>query len=170
MEEEKKNTEETLRNPEEEYLDLSPTDDFNSPQYQIFLSSVFNFGTIPPKTFELGTNFKVKLRILTPIENLEILKKVDLAPGPLSKTEILVVESLTRALETVNGHVLRFDDEMIKEWQQFRNTSEKPTGWEQQRYILQYRFQKPVLMEIYSKYQELLREQEQVLENLKKRS
>lgn len=161
---------EQVRTPEEEFLDVSPTDDFNSPQYQAFLSSVFNFGSIQAKTFEIGTNFRVKLRILTPIENLELLKKVDMAPGPLSKTDLLIVETLTRAIESINSHVLRFDDEMLKEWQVFRNLSEKPTGWEQQRYILQYRFQRPVLIDIFSKYQELLKEQEQVLENLKKRS
>lgn len=168
--EEEKNNEEALRTPEEVFLDAPPTDDFNSPQYQSFLSSAFNFGAIPSKTFELSKNFRVKLRVLSPVENLEILKKVDIAPGNLSRMEILVIETLTRAIEAINGQYLRFDDEMKKEWTQFRNTTVEPSTWEQQRYILSYRFQKPVLTEIFSKYQELLKEQEKLLEDLKKNS
>ena len=170
MEQMKKESEEQTRTPEEEFLDIPPTDDFNSPQYQSFLSSIFNFGTIPSKTFELSKSFRVKLRLLSPVENLEILKKVDIAPGNLSRMEILVIETLTRAIESINGQYLRFDDEMKHEWKQFRNITTEPSTWEQQRYILSYRFQKPVLTEIFSKYQELLTEQEKLLEDLKKNS
>lgn len=170
MEQAQQESEETkLQTPEEEFLDIPPTDDFNSPQYQSFLSSVFNFGVIPSKTFEIGTNFRVKLRVLSPIETLEILKKVDVAPGNLSRIDTLIIETLTRAIEAVNGQYLRFDDEMKKEWTQFRNTTVEPSTWEQQRYILSYRFQKLVLTEIFSKYQDLLKEQEKLLEDLKKK-
>ena len=161
---------ENFRTPEEAFLDVPPTDDFNSPQYQSFLSSLFNFGAIPSKTFELSKNFRVKLRILSPIENVEILKKVDILPGNLSRVETLIIETLTRAIESINGQYLRFDDEMKNEWKQFRNTTVEPSTWEQQKYILSYRFQKPVLTEIFSKYQELLKEQEKLLEDLKKNS
>ena len=52
-------------------------EDFNSPQYGDFLNTIFSFGAIPAKTFNIVNGLDVKLKILSPIENIEVGKKID---------------------------------------------------------------------------------------------
>ncbi len=160
------------RTPEQELLDsISPEEvDFNSDQYGQFLEGLFRFGTVPPKVFNLGKNFKVKLQILTPAENLEVTKKIDQLPGNLSKEKTLILETLSRAILSVNNYPIRFDEKMIAEWKEFRNTTTEPTLIEQQRFILTHRFQQGVLELTYSKYRELAKEQAEAILSLKKNS
>jgi len=160
--------EESNRTPEEEFLDLPPIEDYNSIQYSLFLDQVFSQGTIPSETYKVFEGFYVTLRVLLPVENLEVSKKVDVSPGMYSKDFVLKLETLARAIEKVNGQFLRFSETMIKDWQDFRSTTDKPTEVEQQRYIILYRFKVFVINEIFKKYSELLKKQEEVLTNLKK--
>lgn len=159
---------ENLRTPEESYLDTEPTEDYNSAQYNIFIDSLFTYGNIPNETYKVFDGLNVTLRILSPIENIEIAKKIDSAPGFNSKDLLLKLEVLARSIVAVNTQCLRFSESMLKEWQDFRNTTEKPTDIEQQRFILQYRFKQLMIEEIYKKYQDLLKKQEDIFSNLKK--
>lgn len=174
MSEEKNGT--TVNPPEAtqeaDFLDsLSVEDlDFNSEQYDEFLSSIFQYGKIPSKVFNLSDNFKIRLEVLSPAQTLEVTKKIDGLPGALSKEKTLILETLSRAIVSINSHPLRFSDTMIEEWQVFRGTKSEPTTIEQQRFILTYRFQQSVLELIYSKYRELVKEQAEVIINLKKNS
>lgn len=156
------------RTIEEEFLGVEVTEDFNSHQYSIFLDQLFSLGTIPEESFKICDGLVAKLRVLLPVENLEIAKKVDAAPGFYSKEIILKLETLSRAISAINNQPIRFSNSMIDEWQKFRNTTEKPTEIDQQRYIIQYRFKQFIIDEIYKKYQELLVKQESALVNLKK--
>lgn len=157
------------RSKEQQYLDLPPsTDDFNSPQYDIFLQSLFNLGEIRNRTIEVFQDFKVTMRVLTPVENIEVMKRVDDAPGNTSRNLIFKLEVLSRAIEKINGQYLRFSDAMMSEWKEFTDRKDTPTEVEQQRYILKYRTQQFVLDEIYKCYEGLLKEQETQMADLKK--
>lgn len=157
------------RTKEEQHLDLPPAvDDFNSLQYESFLQSLFNLGEIRNRTIEVFKDFKVTLRVLTPVENIEVMKKVDDSPGNASKTLIYKLEVLSRAIEKINGQYLKFSDPMITEWTEFTGKKEIPTDVEQQRYILKYRTQQFILDEIYKSYEGLLKEQENMMVDLKK--
>lgn len=163
-----KKEQDRIRTPEEEFLDLPPIEDYNSIQYSLFLDQIFSLGTIQPETFKIFEGLYVTLRVLLPVENLEVSKKVDTSPGMYSKDFVLKLETLARSIERVNGQYLRFSESMIKEWQDFRNTTDKPTEVEQQRYILLYRFKTFIINEIFKRYSELLKKQEEILTDLKK--
>jgi hypothetical protein len=157
------------RTKEEQHLDLPPAaDDFNSLQYDAFLQSLFNLGEIRNRTIEVFQDFKVTLRVLTPVENIEVMKRVDEAPGNTSRNLIFKLEVLSRAIEKINGQYLRFSESMLSEWHEFTNKKEIPTEVEQQRYILKYRTQQFVLDEIFKSYEGLLEEQKNQMIDLKK--
>mgnify|MGYP001561765050 CR=1 FL=1 len=160
---------ESNKTPEQIFLDIdSEKDQFNSPQYSIFLDTLFSLGSIPEETYKIFDGLDVTLRILAPVENLEVAKKIDSCPGFSSREYVLKLETLARAVVKVNNQFLRFSESMVSEWQEFRNIVEKPTEIEQQRYIIQYRFKQFIIDEIFKKYQELLKKQEQVFADLKK--
>jgi hypothetical protein len=162
---------ESNRTPEQAYLGILPTvDDYNSPYYSSFLNNLTSLGDIQNKTYEVFQGISLTLRLLLPIENLEVLKLVDRAPGDYSKGLTLKLETLARAIQQVNGHYLRFSDSDIANWQAFRNTKEKPTEIDQQRHILQYSFKQMVVDEIFKKYEALVKEQQESIEALKKNS
>ncbi len=162
---------ESTRTPEEQFLGQLPaTDDYNSPFYTSFLNSLVSLGDIRNITYEVFDGISVTLRLLLPIENLEVLKLVDKAPGDYSKGLCLKIETLARAIQQVNGHYLRFSDHDITEWQKFRGIKDKPTEIDQQRHLLQYSFKQIVVDEIFKKYEQLVKEQQDLLEALKKNS
>lgn len=147
----------------------SDLSDVNSYAYDVFLTQIFNFGVIKPKIFSISEGFNVTLRLLTPMEFIEVLKKVEEFNGNLTKEKILIIETLSRAIERVNGQFLRFDDEMVQDWKGLKRTDRDPSVLEQQRDILLLRFQQLVLNVIYEKYIELQREQEKMFDALKKK-
>lgn len=162
---------ESNRTPEENFLGISPPiDDYNSSHYTSFLNNLTGLGDIKNRPFEVFDGMTVTLRLLLPIENLEVLKIVDRAPGDYSKGQVLKVETLARAIQQVNGHYLRFSENDIADWSAFRNTKEKPTEIDQQRHILNYNFKQFVVDEIFKKYEALVKEQQEALEALKKNS
>jgi hypothetical protein len=168
MEEQKQ---EGNRTPEEQFLGILPTtDDYNSPYYSSFLNNLTSLGDIRNKTYEVFEGISITLRLLLPIENLEVLKIVDRSPGDYSKGLTLKLETLARAIQQVNGHYLRFSDDDIAKWQAFRDTKEKPTEIDQQRHILQYSFKQMIVDEIFTKYEALVKEQYGAIETLKKKS
>jgi hypothetical protein len=164
--------EDSARTKEEKFLDLPPTtNDFNTAQYGLFLDTLFSLGDVRDTVFEIFPGFVVSLRILTPIEQIEVMKKVDASEGNLSKVLILKLETLARCVEKINGQYLRFSDSMIEEWQDFRGgIKDKPTEIEQQRFVLQYRFKQFIIDEIYRTYEKLLKKQEDIINSLKKNS
>ena len=157
------------RTPEDDFLGRDKSTDFNSIYYEQFLNQIFNFGTIQDKTFEIFPEFNVTLRILAPAENIEVAKALDDATNIIAKELLLKIETLARAIVKVNGQLLRFPDENITEWQVFRNTKEKPSEIEQQRFYLKYKFKPQLINLVYEKYNELLKEQETKFIELKKK-
>src|ERR1700693_6202565 len=162
---------ESQRTPEQSFLGQMPTIvDFNSPFYGGFLDNASSLGDVRNKTFEVFQGLSVTLRLLLPIENLEVLKVVDRLPGDYSKGITLKLETLARAIQQVNGNLLRFPDTDILDWQKFRNTKERPTEIDQQLHILSYNFKQFIVDEIFKKYEVLVKEQQDALEALKKNS
>lgn len=160
---------ENLRTPEEEFLDIPPAiEDFNTPQYSIFLDSLFSLGNISDTVVEVLEGLTVKFRLLTVAENIEVMKIVDSCPGDVSKIYVLKLETLARAVDQINGQHLRFSESMLAEWQHFRKTSEKPSDIEQQRTILRYRFKQGIVSQLFDKYQELQKKQDDLILSLKK--
>lgn len=154
---------------EDDFLGRDKKTDFNSIYYEQFLNQIFNFGTIQDKTFEIFPEFNVTLRVLLPAENIEVAKSLDDANNIIAKELLFKIETLSRAITKVNGQLLRFPDENILEWQAFRNTKDKPSEVEQQRFYLKYKFKPQVLNLLYEKYSELLKEQETKFIELKKK-
>lgn len=160
------------RTPEDKFLGKELIDDFNSPQYDDFLTTIFAFGSIPAKTFSIVKGLEVKLKILAPVENIEVGKKVDSVDGLVSKESFLRIETLARAIVVINGQVLRFSDSMIEEWKEFRGITTKeykPSEVEQQRFLISHRFNNHLINLIYGKYVELLEEQKNIFNDLKKK-
>lgn len=161
------------RTPEQDILGSAYTiEDFNSPQYDQFLNHIFNFGKIQNKTFDIADNFKVTLRLLSPAENIEVAKALDDVSNIFGKEQLLKIETLSRAIVKINGNVLRFQDSMVTEWKALlgvTDTNYKPNEVEQQRNIIRHQFSPQLINIIYSKYDELLKEQEQLFEKLKKK-
>lgn len=156
------------RTPEDKYLGSEPID-FNSPQYEDFLNTIFTFGSIPPRTVTVVEGLDVKLKLLAPIENIEVGKKVDDANGLVSRESLLRIETLARSIQSINGQSLRFSDIMLKEWKEFRDVSYDPSEVEQQRFLISYRFNNHLINLIYSKYVDLLDEQKAIFDKLKKK-
>lgn len=155
---------------EEKFLGVE--EDFNSTDYSEFLASVFAFGTMPNKVVDIVVGLSVTLRVLTPAENLEIARVIDLANGLMEKEQLLRMETLARAIVQVNGQLLRFSDSMIAEWKEFRGLSDKdsiPSDVEQQRFMIKFRFNQPLINIVYTKYTELVIEQEKTFLELKKK-
>ena len=151
---------------------LGTEEDYNSVDYSEFLDSVFAFGTMPNKVVDIVPGLSVTLRVLTPAENLEIAKVIDLANGLMEKEQLLRMETLARAVVQVNGQLLRFSDSMIAEWKAFRGLSDKdstPSDVEQQRFMIKFRFNQPLINIAYTKYTELVVEQEKTFLELKKK-
>ena len=150
---------------------LGVEEDYNSADYSEFLDNVFAFGTMPNKVVDIVEGLSVTLRILTPAENLEIAKAVDKANGIMEKEQLLRMETLCRAIVQVNGQLLRFSDSMIEEWKEFRGLSDKdsnPSDVEQQRFMIKFRFNQPLINATYAKYTELVVDQEKTFFDLKK--
>ena len=160
---------ENSRTPEDDFLGRDNSTDINSIYYEQFLNHIFSFGTIQDRTFEIFPEFNVTLRILTPAENIEVAKSLDDANNLIAKELLLKIETLARAIVKVNGQLLRFPDENIKEWQDFRNIKDKPSEVEQQRFYLKYKFKPQLINLVYEKYNELLKEQEDKFLALKKK-
>lgn len=154
--------------PEQAFLGQ---DDFNSVQYDQFLNQLFSLGTIGEKTYELFEGFNITLRPLSVVETLEISRKIDVEPGVFSKETVNKQETLARAICRINGNLLRFADTDIAEYTAFRGLSAdyKPTEFEQQMHFIKYKFAPTLLNQIYSKYLELLKEQEDKFTELKKK-
>lgn len=151
---------------------LGVEEDFNSADYSEFLDSIFAFGTMPNKVVNIVEGLSATLRVLTPVENLEIAKVVDRANGLMEKEQLLRMETLCRAIIQVNGQLLRFSDSMIEEWKEFRGLSDKdsnPSDVEQQRFMIKFRFNQPLINITYTKYTELVVEQEKTFLELKKK-
>ena len=150
---------------------LGVEEDYNSADYSEFLDSIFAFGTMPSKVKDIVEGLSVTLRVLTPAENLEVSKIVDKAPGLLEKEQLLRMETLCRAIVVVNGQLLRFSDSMIAEWKEFRGLPEdaNPSDVEQQRFMLKYRFNQPLINITYTNYLEMVEEQEKTFFELKKK-
>ena len=151
---------------------LGVEEDFNSVDYSEFLDSIFAFGTMPSKVVDIVAGLSITLRVLTPAENLEIAKIIDRANGLMEKEQLLRMETLCRAIVSVNGQLLRFSDSMIAEWKEFRGLSSKdstPSDVEQQKFMIKYRFNQPLINIIYTKYTELIVEQEKTFFELKKK-
>lgn len=157
------------RTPEDEFLGRSQSTDFNSVYYDQFLNHLFSFGAIKDKTFEIFPELNITLRVLLPAENIEVAKALDDVGNIIAKEIVLKVETLARAITKVNGQLLRFPDENVKEWQEFRNSKENPSDIEQQRFYLKYKFKPQLINIIYEKYNELLKEQEEKFIELKKK-
>ena len=160
------------RTPEDKYLGKELIDDFNSPLYENFLNTIFAFGSIPPRTVTVVDGFAVKLKVLSPVENIEIGKKVDELAGLVSKESALRIETLARSIQAINGQLLRFSDTMVDEWKEFRGITDKaytPSEVEQQRFLIAHRFNNYLINLIYDKYVGLLDEQKKVFEDLKKK-
>lgn len=162
------------RTPEDLFLG-NEAEDYNSPQYDSFLESIFSLGAIPSKTYDLfeDGNFKVKLRPLTPIENIEISKTAGAYGDIMSKEQVLRIEVLARAIVDFNGQALRFSDENLKEYRDFRGIQDsnyKPSEVEQQRHLVKYRFNNQLINLIYNKYEDLLNTQSKMFADLKKKS
>ena len=158
---------------EDKFLGVdSDYSDYNSIDYSEFLDSIFAFGTMPSKVIDIVEGLSVTLRVLTPAENLEIAKVVDKASGLMEKEQLLRMETLCRAIVAVNGQLLRFSDTMIEEWKEFRGLSNKdsnPSDVEQQRFMIKFRFNQPMINIGYTKYTELIIEQEKTFFELKKK-
>ena len=155
---------------EQDFLGID--EDYNTIEYSEFLDNVFKFGSMPNKVVKIVEGLSTTLRILTPAENLEIAKEVDKAVGVLEKEQILRIETLCRAIVQVNGQLLRFSSSMIEEWKEFRGIADKygaPSDVEQQRFLLRFRFNQPLINIIYKKYLELSDEQEKIFFDLKKK-
>ncbi|MCK5601966.1 hypothetical protein KAR91_08860 [Candidatus Pacearchaeota archaeon] len=151
---------------------LGVEEDYNSADYSEFLDSIFAFGTMPSRVVDIVVGLSVTLRVITPAENLEIAKVVDLANGLMEKEQLLRMETLCRAIVQVNGQLLRFSDSMIEEWKEFRGLSDKdsnPSDVEQQRFMIKFRFNQPLINITYTKYTELVVEQEKTFLELKKK-
>ena len=151
---------------------LGVEEDFNSTDYSEFLDNIFSFGTMSNKVVDIVEGLSVTLRVLIPAENLEIAKVVDKANGLMEKEQLLRMETLARAIVHVKGQLLRFSDSMIEEWKEFRGLSDKepvPSDVEQQRFMIKYRFNQPLINVIYTKYTELVIEQEKTFFELKKK-
>lgn len=151
---------------------LGVEEDYNSADYSEFLDSIFAFGTMPSRVVDIVVGLSVTLRVITPAENLEIAKVVDLANGLMEKEQLLRMETLCRAIVQVNGQLLRFSDSMIEEWKEFRGLSDKdsnPSDVEQQRFMIKFRFNQPLINITYTKYIELVVEQEKTFLELKKK-
>lgn len=146
-------------------------DDFNSVQYDQFLNQLFSLGTIGEKNYEIVEGFNVALRPLSVVENLEISRKVDVEPGVFSKETVLKQETLARAICRINGNLLRFADTDIAEYNAFRGLAAdyKPSEFEQQMHFIKYKLAVTLVNQIYSKYSELLKEQEDKFAELKKK-
>ena len=143
--------------------------DYNTAYYEKFLEEIFNFGSVPPKKIDISDHLNITLRILMPVENIEVAKKVDQASGIVEKEQIIKHETLCRSIVKMNGQLIRFSDDMIAEWKAFRNTDKEPSDVEQQRFMLKYKFSQPLINQIYSLYVALLKEQEQFFIDLKKK-
>lgn len=151
---------------------LGVEEDFNSVDYSEFLDNIFSFGTMPNKVVGIVEGLSVTIRVLTPAENLEIAKVVDKATGLMEKEQLLRMETLCRAIVQVNGQLLRFSDSMIAEWKEFRGLSDNdstPSDVEQQRFMIKFRFNQPLINVAYTKYTELIVEQEKTFFELKKK-
>ena len=148
---------------------LGVEEDYNSIDYSEFLDSIFAFGTMSSKVVDIVEGLSVTLRILTPAENLEVAKVVDRAAGLMEKEQLLRMETLGRAIVHINGQLLRFSDTMIAEWKDFRGLTDNPSDVEQQRFMLKHRFNQPLINIIYTKYVELIEEQEKTFFELKKK-
>ena len=160
------------RTEEHKFLGKENEEDFNSPNYDSFLAGIFSFGHISNKTYEVFKGFKVCLRPLTPVENIEVSKEVGKVDDIVTKEQVLKIEVLSRAIININGQALRFPDEDIIEWREFRGIKDnnyKPSEVEQQRHYLKYRFNAPLIGSVYEKYNELLTEQESLFSDLKKK-
>jgi len=159
------------RTPEQEFLGQEE-DDYNSPQYESFLENFFSLGSIDEKTYDLFDDYKVKLRVLLPAENIEVSKEVGKVDDIISKEQILKIEILARAIVNINGRPLRFSDDDLPEWREWRGIKDpnyKPSEIEQMRHYLRWKIKDPLKNLIYSKYSELLSEQEQLFNELKKK-
>ena len=150
---------------------LGVEEDYNSDSYSEFLDSIFAFGTMPNKVTDIVKGLSVTLRVLTPAENLAVSKLVDKAAGIMEKEQLLRMETLSRAIVVVNGQLLRFSDDMIDEWKEFRGLPVEavPSDIEQQRFMLKYRFNQPLINITYTKYLEMIDEQEKTFLELKKK-
>ena len=144
-------------------------EDYNSAYYSRFLEEIFNFGSVPAKDIKISNDLKVTLRILMPVENIEVAKKVDLASGIVEKEQIIKHETLCRAIVKMNGQLLRFSDGFTDEWKEYRETDKNPSDVEQQRFLLKYKFSQPLINQIYAAYADLLKEQEKLFIDLKKK-
>ena len=148
------------------------SEDYNSADYSEFLDSIFAFGTMKNRVVDIVEGLSTTLRILTPAENLEVAKVIDKATGLMEKEQLLRVETLCRAIAAVNGQQLRFSDSMIEEWKGFRGLSNKesnPSDVEQQKFMIKFRFNQPLINIMYAKYIELIEEQEKKFFDLKKK-
>ena len=157
------------RTPEDDFLGIE--NNFNTPQYEQFLDYIFNFGVLPDETFELFDGYKVRLRLLTPAENIEVSKALD-DGNIITKELVHKIETLARSIVNINGNKLRFPDHRIKEYLEFKGIVDQkyvPSEVEQQKFIIKYNFKPAVINIIYEKYSELVKKQESILADLKKK-
>ena|SRR4030067_1586115 len=154
------------RTQEQEFLGI---ENLNSLQYDSFLNFIFAYGHIDHKTYEISKDFSITLKCLTSAENIEVSRTLDNESSLITKQLILKIETLARAIVKINGNLLRFPDKMIDEWREFRGVKDSPSEVEQQRFLLRYRILPHLLNEMYERYIELLKEQDEKFSELKKK-
>jgi hypothetical protein len=145
--------------------------DYDSPQYDVFLTELFKFGTMSEKTYNIAKNLDVTLRPLIPSEDVIVARYVDKEPGNLSKIKTLKLETLSRAIVKVNGQLLRFAEANKFEWQDIVGVDKtrNPSEIEQQRFYLRHKLNSTLIDLVYDKYEELLQEQKNLFVELKKK-